>query len=253
MPNRILRDWTDSKRMDSLSFQEEVLFTRLIMKADDYGNYHRDPALIRSLLFPRKDGLRSADIDRWLTRLEAAGLIRTYPAKGDTFLHIVNFSQRLRQQRRSFPEPPETIDSDLTASCQQHDDNQPPETKRSRNEVEVETKEREAQAPPAQKFSKPSIYELENFFVEKGLDEFTAKAQAKLFINYYESNGWKVGKNSMRSWPAAAGGWKERMNQYNNSKNGTNRQTNSGARANSKTAGANRLAEDLLEDIRPHS
>lgn len=213
MPNRILRDWTDSKTMDSLSFQEEVLFTRLIMKADDYGNFYRDASLIRSLLFPRKDGLRGADIDRWLTKLEAADLIRTYPAKGDTFLHIVNFGQRLRQQRRSFPVPPENIDSDLSTTCQQHDDNSPLETKRNESEVETETK-----GPPA-KFIKPEVFELEDYFVKSGLDDFTAQAQAKLFINHYESNGWKVGKNSMKNWPAAAAGWKERMKNYTNGSN----------------------------------
>lgn len=169
MPNRILRDWTDSKKMDSLSFQEEVVFNRLIMKADDYGNFYRDASLIRSLLFPRKDGLRSADIDRWLTNLEAADLIRTYPAKGDTFLHIVNFGQRLRQKKRSFPEPPESIDSDMSATCQQLDSNSPPETKRSRNRKESETETEPAQAPD-ERFDKKLI--LENPFSEKFLDQW---------------------------------------------------------------------------------
>ncbi len=27
------------------------------------------------------------------------------------------------------------------------------------------------------------------------------------FFNYYESNGWRVGKNQMRKWKAAASGW----------------------------------------------
>jgi len=39
MPNRILRDWTDSDRVNSLSAEAERLFIRLIMKADDYGRY----------------------------------------------------------------------------------------------------------------------------------------------------------------------------------------------------------------------
>jgi len=31
--------------------------------------------------------------------------------------------------------------------------------------------------------------------------------QAEKFYNYYESNGWKVGKNPMRNWKAAAATW----------------------------------------------
>lgn len=113
MPNRILRDWTDSKPMNLLLWQEEVLFARLIMKADDYGNFYRDTSLVKSLLFPRKDDLRGNDIDRWLNKLEAAGLILTYPAKGEIFLHIRNFGQRLDKRTRKFPEEPPNADENI--------------------------------------------------------------------------------------------------------------------------------------------
>lgn len=34
--------------------------------------------------------------------------------------------------------------------------------------------------------------------------------QATRFHAYYESNGWKVGKNPMKNWQAAAAGWLSR-------------------------------------------
>jgi hypothetical protein len=34
-----------------------------------------------------------------------------------------------------------------------------------------------------------------------------AKIEAEKFVNYYESNGWKVGKNPMKNWRAAANNW----------------------------------------------
>lgn len=34
-----------------------------------------------------------------------------------------------------------------------------------------------------------------------------AKAEAEKFVNYYESNGWKVGKNPMKSWTHAVNNW----------------------------------------------
>jgi len=138
----MLRDWTDSKKMDQLKAEEEVLFTRLLMKADDYGNFYANPVILKSLLFPRKDGLRSADIGRWLRSLEAAALIRLYTHDGEAFLTIENFGQRLRQHRRVFPEPPEYV-SNLSATCQQLADNPPPEEKRREHEDEGEVKARE--------------------------------------------------------------------------------------------------------------
>lgn len=141
MPQRILRDWTDSQTIEKLKFEEEVLFTRLIMKADDYGNYHANPQMVKSLLFPLKDGLRVTDIDRWLKNLEAAGLIRTYTAKGSPFLHIVNFGQRLRQRKHIFP--CQQPDSDLSASGALEE---------KRREEEVEEKEKGNSPPEPNEF-----------------------------------------------------------------------------------------------------
>lgn len=38
-----------------------------------------------------------------------------------------------------------------------------------------------------------------------------AAEQARLFIAHYESNGWRVGKNPMRSWRSAVVTWRERL------------------------------------------
>jgi uncharacterized protein YdaU (DUF1376 family) len=45
-----------------------------------------------------------------------------------------------------------------------------------------------------------------------GIDQ--AKIEAEKFVNYYESNGWKVGKNPMKSWGAAANNWITNTKQY---------------------------------------
>ena len=114
MPKRMLRDWTDSEAVNSVSWQAEALFIRLIMKADDYGCFHGNAKLLKSLLFPLKDGLRDADISRWLTELSASGLIRNYfDHDGKPFIEIRNFGQRLKDSRRKFPAPPDEIGNDF--------------------------------------------------------------------------------------------------------------------------------------------
>ena len=72
-----------------------------------------------------------------------------------------------------------------------------------------------APLPPAQKdapsaFVKPSVKEAEDYMLgQKELcpSALTARAQALRFVNYYESNGWKVGRNAMQDWQAAANNW----------------------------------------------
>ncbi len=41
-----------------------------------------------------------------------------------------------------------------------------------------------------------------------------AKIEAEKFVNYYESNGWKVGKNTMKSWTHAANNWINKAQEY---------------------------------------
>ena len=59
--------------------------------------------------------------------------------------------------------------------------------------------------PPTTKnrFSPPDVETVKSYFAEKGGTE----GQAIRFHAYYESNGWKVGRNSMKNWKAAASGW----------------------------------------------
>ena len=146
MPNRILRDWTDSEAIDKLSWQAEVLFTRLIMKADDFGRFDGRPALLRSLLFPIKNGLRDTDITRWLAECETADLIRVYVADGGkSFLEIVKFDQRLRVAKSKFPEPPKKNeakfcknDGHMSDICPQPAVICPPESE-TETETDIET------------------------------------------------------------------------------------------------------------------
>ena len=60
-----------------------------------------------------------------------------------------------------------------------------------------------ADKPPCVRFQKPTVEELTAEAVKIGLP----LPEVDKFLNYYESNGWKVGKNSMKSWPAAMKGW----------------------------------------------
>jgi hypothetical protein len=41
-----------------------------------------------------------------------------------------------------------------------------------------------------------------------------AKVEAEKFVNYYTSNGWRVGKNPMKSWQHAANTWITNTKQY---------------------------------------
>ena len=53
------------------------------------------------------------------------------------------------------------------------------------------------------RFTPPTVEECDAFFTENG----STILQATRFHSYYTANGWKVGKNQMKDWKAAARGW----------------------------------------------
>ena len=62
------------------------------------------------------------------------------------------------------------------------------------------------------RFVKPTISDIEQYCSEKNIS-----INAQQFIDYYESNGWKVGRNSMKDWQATARRWAS--NNYGKKKN----------------------------------
>lgn len=134
MANRILRDWTTSEIIDALSPEAEVLFTRLIMKADDYGSFYANPKLIRAALFPLKQ-YSDGQIRQWVDECVIARVIFLYNAEGKDLLRISNFGQRLRNMRSAFPQPTDNSQQ-VAASVGE----KPPETKRNEEKrIEGET------------------------------------------------------------------------------------------------------------------
>jgi len=70
------------------------------------------------------------------------------------------------------------------------------------------------------RFTPPTLEEVTQYFLDKGDPNYQDEAQG--FIDFYESNGWKVGKNNMKKWKSSVGGWIRRSKQRNS--NGTGQQ-----------------------------
>jgi len=186
MPNRILRDYTDSLRFDGISAEGERLFIRLLTKADDYGRFHADPRLVCAACFPLEQSIEPKHAAKWLAELEARGLILRYDAEGKHCLAIINYGQRLRNHRVKFP-PMEgkdmdwlPIGRDLPQSAASRRESPPESESQTETETEVETekkkgKQRAAEAAPPL----PVLLDTDEF--RKVWEDYTAyRKQAKL-------------------------------------------------------------------------
>ena len=79
-------------------------------------------------------------------------------------------------------------------------------------EIELDTKANKSPTK-AKRFVKPTLSEIEQYCIERNNN-----VNAEHFFDYYESNGWKVGKNSMKDWKAAVRTWERSEYRKPNSK-----------------------------------
>lgn len=80
------------------------------------------------------------------------------------------------------------------------------------------------------RFEKPTIFDVEQYCIERNNN-----VDPQHFVDYYESNGWKVGKNSMKNWKAAVRTWER--NGYNQS-----------AKLKSSKTDAMNVVKELMEE-----
>ena len=152
MANRILRDWTQSENINQLSEPAEVFFTRLIMKADDYGCYYGNLKLLKSALYPLRE-ISNENLQSSINECNVCGLILLYVIDGKQFIKINNFGQRLRIMKSKFPQPNDR--NSLT-----FDRNSPLETKRNEDETKMKRNETETEIFMDEKYQLP--YEIIN-------------------------------------------------------------------------------------------
>lgn len=77
--------------------------------------------------------------------------------------------------------------------------------------IEDNTRERRTVSPSSARAKPPTEDESIEFFTING----SSAQEAKRFFDYYTANGWKVGRNSMKDWKAAARNWMRRAGEYN--------------------------------------
>ena len=90
-----------------------------------------------------------------------------------------------------------------------------PTTTSSASTSTATTTSSKADKPPTRhRFVPPSVEEVKGYCQENGYG-----VDAERFVNHYTSNGWKVGRTSMKDWKAAVRNWsRQDRKEQNNGK-----------------------------------
>lgn len=63
---------------------------------------------------------------------------------------------------------------------------------------------------PKKRFAPPTQTEVYEHMISKEASQQTASHESEMFVNFYESKGWVVGKAKMKNWKAASTNWLNR-------------------------------------------
>lgn len=92
-------------------------------------------------------------------------------------------------------------------------------TEKRKEEIENKKENNKEKAKPS-RFVPPTLSEVSDYISSMGY-----RIDPEHFIAYYESNGWMVGRNRMKSWKAALTNWEKKNNERNIRHNGTRTDT----------------------------
>jgi hypothetical protein len=218
MSNRVLKESICmSETIDALTWFEEVFFHRLMVKCDDFGRCDGRLKIIKGHCFPLKD-ITEEELDKALNKLSLVGLIRRYTVSGHPYIQFVTWEkhQTVRNKKSKYPsieEGEEQLPS-IENNCMQMNaiasliQSNPIQSESNPNPIQSleegeKTKRRE------KRFVPPTLEEVQAYISE---NNYIIDAQK--FIDYYQSNGWIVGKTKMKDWKATVRGWERREQEH---------------------------------------
>jgi len=164
-------------------------------------------------------GHQIGTIKQALSIFKDLGLIDVLENGAIYMLDIQNFIGRGSSEADRKREYRQRIEKDRTnvqTKVREISEKSPPEIELElKKEIKIE-KEIDSSASTTTKrkrFEKPTLSEIEQYCIER-----KNNVNAEQFFDYYESNGWKVGKNSMKDWKAAVRTWERSEYRKPNSK-----------------------------------
>lgn len=201
--------WSDEK-LSPLDPITRLVFLGLIGMADDLGRTIDNAKIIDAFIFPNTSDT-SRDSLATLSRI--GRVIRGKTASGQSVIQIVNWDKHQKVDKPNIRASlPEIVEIEQVTEIREsvanpsrngreclatHTNDQRPAT----NDL-GSTKTNTADAPKASRFVKPTVDEVRAY-----CDERRNRVDPQTFLDHYESNGWRVGKNPMKDWKAAVRTW----------------------------------------------
>ena len=215
-------DYLASQRVQMMTLEEEGAYIRLLAYCWKHGDIPADPeqaarligkgasttlaTVVLAMFQPTGNGDRLSH-DRLDAERDKQAIWRAKSSQGG------KISAEKRKGGSTTLQPP-------LQGCLPNGGNQMATLLSSSSSSSSKEEKRDAIASKPTRFSKPTLEEVSQY----GLSLNPPFIQSSKFLNHYEANGWKVGKNSMKDWKAAVRTWQSNQQPSTNGIRPTNEQ-----------------------------
>ena len=212
---RMYKEFATDPVIQSLEFDEQRHYIVILcLKCDgvidrNISTKARDRVIFKALGLPQDQ----AEIVK-KSLIEMGLIAKNWQPKGWDKRQYVSDNSTLRSKKSKARKTP-AIDQNSSKSLNGNGTGNVPETfeKQHSNgpDTEADTEADIKEKTKEKRFAKPSFDDLEKYKQEKKLN-----LDSQAFLNHYDSNGWKVGRNSMKDWQATARNWATRQSGFGN-------------------------------------
>ena len=180
----------------ALKCEVRLGYAGLWCHADRQGRLEDSPKRLKAMIFPYDN----VDMEKIISALTVKPFIQRYEVKGKRYIQIINWAKHQKPHHTEkdslIPESPTPPMGKGMEKGSMHVGS----AELSNVHLTVKHTLSSKFIPPTHKEIKDYCLERKNFInVDK-------------FINHYESNGWKVGRNKMQNWKAAVRTWEQSQN-----------------------------------------
>lgn len=117
MPQRFLRPGiTNSDAWNSVSFEAQSFYIRIITLVDDFGRYDGRIPVLHGQCFALRNDIKPQRTAALRGELHESGLIDVYAVDGKDYLQVAKWSERARCEKSKFPDKPEFTEAQDSAA-----------------------------------------------------------------------------------------------------------------------------------------
>jgi hypothetical protein len=191
----------DSDAFLDMPLEAQALYFHLAMRADDDGFVNNPKKIIR-MISSSEDSFKILVLKGFILPFES-GIIVIKHWRIHNYIQKDRYKETVYQEERSLLSVKDNGAYTLDTECIQDGYSLDTQVRLGKESIGKDSLGEDRKGN--KRFAPPSVTEVADYVAEKGYH-----IDPEAFVDFYQSKGWKVGKESMKDWKAAVRTWEKR-------------------------------------------